>query len=81
MRPLTRIFRRTPSLRTRVAFATAIGAAVALKGKPLVAIEGDGGAMQNIQELDTLRRTGAKLRRCQGLGPCSRSAARCSGVP
>ena len=25
------------------------------------AIEGDGGAMQNIQELDTLRRTGAKL--------------------
>ena len=42
-------------------FATAIGAAVALKGKPLVAIEGDGGAMQNIQELDTLRRTGAKL--------------------
>ncbi len=42
-------------------FATAIGAAVALKGKPFVAIEGDGGAMQNIQELDTLRRTGAKL--------------------
>ncbi|MGV7904112.1 two-component sensor histidine kinase, partial [Mycobacterium kansasii] len=28
MRPLTRIFRRTPSLRTRVAFATAIGAAI-----------------------------------------------------
>ena len=42
-------------------FATAIGAAVALAGKPFVAIEGDGGAMQNIQELDTLRRTGAKL--------------------
>lgn len=42
-------------------FATAIGAAVALDGKPLVAIEGDGGAMQNIQELDTLRRTRAKL--------------------
>ncbi len=42
-------------------FATAIGAAVALDGKPFVAIEGDGGAMQNIQELDTLRRSGAKL--------------------
>ncbi len=42
-------------------FATAIGAAVALNGKPFVAIEGDGGAMQNIQELDTLRRSGAKL--------------------
>ncbi|WP_026356675.1 HAMP domain-containing sensor histidine kinase [Mycobacterium sp. 141] len=28
MSPLTRIFRRTPSLRTRVAFATAIGAAI-----------------------------------------------------
>ncbi len=42
-------------------FATAIGTAVGLAGKPFVAIEGDGGAMQNIQELDTLRRTGAKL--------------------
>jgi acetolactate synthase-1/2/3 large subunit len=42
-------------------FATAIGAAVALDGKPFVAIEGDGGAMQNIQELDTLRRTRARL--------------------
>lgn len=42
-------------------FATAIGAAVAIDGRPFVAIEGDGGAMQNIQELDTLRRTGAKL--------------------
>ena len=28
MSPLTRIFRSTPSLRTRVAFATAIGAAI-----------------------------------------------------
>lgn len=39
---------------------TAIGMAVAL-GKPLALIEGDGGAMQNIQELDTASRLGLKL--------------------
>ncbi|MBI4191607.1 MAG: thiamine pyrophosphate-binding protein [Betaproteobacteria bacterium] len=40
--------------------ANAIGYGVAIKG-PLVAIEGDGSALQNIQELDTLRRLGLKL--------------------
>ena len=39
---------------------TAIGMAVAL-GKPFALIEGDGGAMQNIQELDTASRLGIKL--------------------
>jgi acetolactate synthase I/II/III large subunit len=39
---------------------TAMGMAVAL-GKPLALIEGDGGAMQNIQELDTASRLGIKL--------------------
>jgi thiamine pyrophosphate-dependent acetolactate synthase large subunit-like protein len=40
--------------------ATGIGAAVAT-GEPLLCIEGDGGALQNIQELDTARRLGLKL--------------------
>ena len=40
--------------------ATGIGAAVAT-GQPLLCIEGDGGALQNIQELDTARRLGVKL--------------------
>jgi thiamine pyrophosphate-dependent acetolactate synthase large subunit-like protein len=39
---------------------TAIGAAVASKD-PVVAIDGDGSALQNIQELDTLGRLGVKL--------------------
>ena len=39
---------------------TAIGMAVAL-GKPFALFEGDGGAMQNIQELDTASRLGLKL--------------------
>ncbi|MEQ1776069.1 MAG: thiamine pyrophosphate-binding protein [Burkholderiales bacterium] len=39
---------------------TAIGMAVAL-GKPFALIEGDGGAMQNIQELDTASRLELKL--------------------
>ena len=39
---------------------TAIGMAVAL-GQPFALIEGDGGAMQNIQELDTASRLGLKL--------------------
>lgn len=39
---------------------TAIGMAVALD-KPFALIEGDGGAMQNIQELDTASRLGLKL--------------------
>jgi acetolactate synthase-1/2/3 large subunit len=50
---------------------TAIGMAVAL-GKPLAVIEGDGGVMQNIQELDTAARLGLKLllivQNDQGLG-------------
>ena len=40
---------------------TAMGAAVALEGKPLVVIDGDGGTLQNIQELDTAARLGLKL--------------------
>lgn len=41
---------------------TAIGMAVALGAdKPFALIEGDGGAMQNIQELDTASRLGLKL--------------------
>ena len=32
-------------------------------------------------ELERVCRTGAKLRRCAGHGPCARCAARCSGVP
>lgn len=50
---------------------TAIGMAVAM-GKPFAVIEGDGGAMQNIQELDTASRLGLKLllivQNDQGLG-------------
>ena len=50
---------------------TAIGMAVALN-KPFALIEGDGGAMQNIQELDTVSRLGLKLlfivQNDQGLG-------------
>ena len=38
----------------------AIGIAIAVD-KPIVAMEGDGGAMQNIQELDTAARLGVKL--------------------
>jgi len=41
--------------------ASAIGASVALNGKALAHISGDGGTMQNIQELDTLGRLGTKL--------------------
>ena len=40
--------------------ANAIGAGVAINA-PLVAVDGDGGAMQNIQELDTAARLGIKL--------------------
>jgi thiamine pyrophosphate-dependent acetolactate synthase large subunit-like protein len=39
---------------------TAIGAAVATR-EPMLCVEGDGGALQNIQELDTARRLGLKL--------------------
>ena len=39
---------------------TGIGAAVAT-GEPLLCVEGDGGALQNIQELDTARRLKLKL--------------------
>ena len=42
------------------ALATAIGVSVATN-EPLVYMEGDGGAMQNIQELDTAARLGLKL--------------------
>ncbi|MBI4188932.1 MAG: thiamine pyrophosphate-binding protein [Betaproteobacteria bacterium] len=42
------------------ALATAIGVGVAA-GEPLACVEGDGGAMQNIQELDTAARLGLKL--------------------
>ena len=51
--------------------ATGIGMAVAL-GKPLCVIEGDGGVMQNVQELDTAARLNVKLlllvQNDQGLG-------------
>jgi len=40
--------------------ANAIGIGVAC-GQPLLCVEGDGGAMQNIQELDTAARLGLKL--------------------
>ena len=40
--------------------STAIGVAVAT-GQPLLCVEGDGGALQNIQELDTASRFGIKL--------------------
>ncbi len=43
------------------ALPTAIGVAVAMKGAPVAHIEGDGGAMQNIQELDTAARLKLKL--------------------
>jgi thiamine pyrophosphate-dependent acetolactate synthase large subunit-like protein len=39
----------------------AIGMGVAQGGKPLALIEGDGAALQNIQELDTASRLGIKL--------------------
>src|SRR5262249_37688724 len=39
----------------------AIGMATALEGKPFALIEGGGGAMQNIQELDTAASLGLKL--------------------
>ena len=41
----------------------AIGAAMGWKG-PVVAVDGDGSALQNIQELDTLGRLGVKLLYC-----------------
>ncbi len=41
-------------------FPNAIGAAVALNA-PLLCMDGDGGALQNIQELDTAARLGIKL--------------------
>src|SRR6185295_10494252 len=40
--------------------STAIGAAVGI-GEPLLCVEGDGGALQNIQELDTAARLGVRL--------------------
>ena len=40
--------------------STAIGVAVGT-GEPLLCVEGDGGALQNIQELDTAARLGIKL--------------------
>jgi acetolactate synthase I/II/III large subunit len=43
------------------ALPTAIGVGMALNGAPLAHIEGDGGAMQNIQELDTAARMGLKI--------------------
>ena len=43
------------------ALPAAIGVGVALGGKPLVHLEGDGGVMQTIQELDTAARLGLKL--------------------
>jgi thiamine pyrophosphate-dependent acetolactate synthase large subunit-like protein len=42
------------------ALSTAVGAAVGLGG-PFVCVEGDGGALQNIQELDTVARLGLKF--------------------
>jgi acetolactate synthase I/II/III large subunit len=42
------------------ALSTAVGAAVGT-GQPLVCVEGDGSALQNIQELDTVARLGLKL--------------------
>lgn len=42
------------------ALSTAVGVAVGTK-QPLLCVEGDGGALQNIQELDTAARTGVKL--------------------
>jgi len=43
------------------ALPTAIGVGMAMKGAPVAHIEGDGGAMQNIQELDTAARMGLKI--------------------
>ena len=42
------------------ALSTAVGAALGT-GQPLVCVEGDGGALQNIQELDTVARLGLKF--------------------
>jgi acetolactate synthase-1/2/3 large subunit len=43
------------------ALPTAIGVGMAMKGVPVAHIEGDGGAMQNIQELDTAARQQLKI--------------------
>ena len=43
------------------ALATAIGVAVGVGGDPVVDLEGDGSAMQNIQELDTAARLKLKI--------------------
>jgi len=42
------------------ALSTAVGAAVGT-GQPLVCVEGDGSALQNLQELDTVARLGLKM--------------------
>ena len=42
------------------ALSTGVGAALGT-GQPLVCVEGDGGALQNIQELDTVARLGLKF--------------------
>ncbi|MCA1648385.1 MAG: thiamine pyrophosphate-binding protein [Chloroflexi bacterium] len=42
-------------------FATAIGAALSGTGRPVIAFEGDAAALMHIQELDTVRRHGARL--------------------
>jgi thiamine pyrophosphate-dependent acetolactate synthase large subunit-like protein len=42
------------------ALSTAVGAALGT-GRPLVCVEGDGGALQNIQELDTVARLNLKF--------------------
>ena len=41
----------------------------------------DGGVAQKTQSGKTSCATGAKLRRCSGVGPCSRNAARCRALP
>jgi thiamine pyrophosphate-dependent acetolactate synthase large subunit-like protein len=43
------------------AVPTAIGAAVALDGKPLAVVEGDAGTLMHMSELDTAARLGIKL--------------------
>ncbi|MCC7106002.1 MAG: thiamine pyrophosphate-binding protein [Chloroflexi bacterium] len=43
------------------ALPTAIGAAVALSPRPLIAFEGDTGTLMQVQELDTAARLGVKL--------------------
>jgi acetolactate synthase-1/2/3 large subunit len=44
-----------------IALPAAIGAATAIRPRPLVAVEGDAGAMMNIAELETAHRIGLKL--------------------